>query len=204
MPLPQWSDMSIGIAILAAGASTRMGQSKQLLKIGDAPLLAHVTREAMGASGNVVVVLGANAAEHESILRSLAVHVTYNADWQKGMGSSIKAGVRHLLSLSPHLDGILIMVCDQPKVTSAHLNTLIKKFREMHGAIVTSRYEAMQGVPAIFSNEHFHDLLGLDDQNGAKVVMARYPEEVVSIDFPDGADDLDTPTDYARFLKERK
>jgi molybdenum cofactor cytidylyltransferase len=196
--------MSIGIVLLAAGASKRMGQSKQLLKIGSVPMLVHATQQALASSPHVVVVLGANAEEHVSILKPLSVHTTTNPTWQKGMGSSIKVGVRDLLTLSPHLDGILLMVCDQPKVTSAYLNILIKTFDDTHGSIVTSQYGGTQGVPAIFSNMHFHDLLGIDNERGAKHLIMRYGDEVVPIDFPAGIDDLDTPEDYERFLRGEK
>jgi molybdenum cofactor cytidylyltransferase len=196
--------MSVGIILLAAGASTRMGQSKQLLNVGGVPLLIHATAQAMASSNNVMVVLGANATQHESILKPLSPHVAINTSWQKGLGSSIKTGVRGLLSISPHLDGIMIMVCDQPRVTSDYLNILIKTFLDAHGSIVASQYGGTQGVPAIFSNIHFHDLLGLEDECGAKAVIMRYANEVVSIDFPEGKNDLDTPEDYDKFLNTQK
>lgn len=190
--------------MLAAGASTRMGQSKQLLKIGDTPLLAYTTQQALATSPNVLVVLGANAEEHEKVLKPLGVRSSVHSSWQKGIGSSIKTGVRDMLAWCPHLDGILIMVCDQPHVTSDHLRVLIKTFNENHGSIVASQYMGTKGVPAIFSNEHFYDLLGLDDNSGAKVVITRYPNEVITIDFPEGAEDLDTPEDYDRFITSQQ
>ncbi|RAV99352.1 nucleotidyltransferase family protein [Pseudochryseolinea flava] len=196
--------MSIGIIILAAGTSSRMGQSKQLLKIGNVSLLKHATQQALGASSHVTVVLGANANEHEVELRATPIQIAVNTQWQKGIGSSIKTGIKSILSVSPHIDGVLIMLCDQPKVTTAYLNTMIKTFGDSHGAIVVSRYEGTLGVPAIFSNEHFHDLLGLEDASGAKSVIMRYPNDVSAIDSPEAATDLDTPEDYSQFIATLK
>lgn len=196
--------MTTGIVLLAAGASTRMGQSKQLLPIGGIPLLHHATLQALGASSHLMVVLGSNASAHESILKPMHVPTIINTNWETGMGSSIKTGVRELLSLSPHLDNIVLMVCDQPSVTSSYLNLLISSFHTTHATIVSSRYQGTLGVPAIFSNIHFHDLLGLEDNSGAKSIILKYAEEVVALDFPGGAEDLDTPEDYDRFIKSRK
>lgn len=196
--------MTTGIVLLAAGASIRMGQPKQLLPIGNDPLLHYAARQALGASSHLMVVLGSNAEQHETILKPTSVPTTINTSWQTGMGSSIKTGVRELLSLSPHLDNIILMVCDQPGVTTAYLNLLINTLHSTHATIVSSRYQNTVGVPAIFSNIHFHDLLGLGDSNGAKSIIMKYTEEVVALDFPEGAEDLDTPEDYARFIKSRK
>ena len=89
--------MDISIILLAAGASSRMGQSKQLLLIEGEPLLLRSVKIALsGKPHHVVVVLGAGEHEHSNIIKHLPVEIVINTHWKNGMGSSIKAGLAHL------------------------------------------------------------------------------------------------------------
>ena len=86
---------SYGLVLLAAGASSRMGQPKQLLPIHGKPLLRHVAEIALSAPVSpVVIVLGANAAQIKPTLDGLALHVIVNAAWRDGMASSLRAGIQ--------------------------------------------------------------------------------------------------------------
>ena len=94
----------------------------------------------------------------------------------------------------------MIVVCDQPLITSTHLKNLIRKYRSTKNAIVASAYANTIGVPALFDQSLFQQLLAGEDAQGAKKILMDHAESVLSIDFPDGAVDLDTPEDYREFL----
>lgn len=193
--------MKIGIILLAAGSSSRMGQSKQLLEIGGEQLLLKSTQVALQSiAEKVIVVLGANESAHRKVIEQLPCEIIVNEDWQLGMGSSLKKGLAELLLIAPKLEAVLVMVCDQPLLTSEHLNQIIKKFKLAKSQIVASYYSGSAGVPALFDKSLFEKLLNVEDQAGAKKIILQYKEVVQTIDFAQGAIDLDTLDDYQTFI----
>ncbi len=194
--------MNIGIILLAAGSSSRMGRSKQLLEIDGEQLLLRSTKVALlAAAEKVLVVLGANELAHRKIIQHLPVEIIGNENWQKGMGSSLKKGLNELLLTTPELDAALVMVCDQPLLTTQHLNQIIKKFELTKSPIVASFYSGTAGVPALFAKSIFEKLLNVQDKEGAKKIIQLHKELVKTVDFPQGSIDLDTPEDYSTFIK---
>lgn len=182
--------MSASIIILAAGSSSRMGQSKQLLPWGNETLLTHAIKTAMGSRArHVYVVLGSNEDQHRGAIEKLPVVIVNNPSWEKGMGSSIKAG----LKATRNSDAVLIMVCDMPFVTSQHLNELI----EAKGPIVASKYLDTIGVPALFRKEIFDELMTIDDSEGARKIISNHKSEIIPLE---SGIDLDTPEDYFKVL----
>jgi len=194
----------LAILLLAAGSSSRMGRSKQLLPIQGEPLLLRTTKAALQSqANNTVVVLGANAEKHEAVIKHLPVTIIVNEEWEKGMGSSLKAGLNHLVENNPGLRAVMILVCDQPLLTTQHLNRLINTYKETQQVIVASFYSDSSGVPALFDRSLFSDLLLLDNSHGAKKIIVENRELVYAIDFPEGATDLDTWEEYLRFKNDK-
>lgn len=193
---------NIGVIILAAGASSRMGIPKQTLKIRDKTLLAISIEAALKSiARHTVVVLGANGNQSRHITSNYPVEAITNPEWETGMGSSIKAGLRYLLEVHPDPDAALFIVCDQPLITSTHINRLITKFQHSQKQIIASRYADTLGVPAVFRKTLFKDILEIENEHGAKQIINRNLAETDSEDFPQGAQDLDTPEDYERFMQ---
>ncbi|ALJ00528.1 nucleotidyltransferase family protein [Rufibacter tibetensis] len=186
-----------GIIILAAGASTRLGQAKQQLLFRGQTLLQLSVQAAMGSGGApILLVLGANT---ETIaLQGLPpeVQVVHNPQWVEGMASSIRVGVEELVKVSPKATGALFMLCDQPFVTSSVLNQLIQEKEKTKKGIVACSYQDTLGAPVLFDKSFFPYLLLLQGQEGAKKLLAHFPSDTASVPFPKGAIDIDTPADY--------
>jgi molybdenum cofactor cytidylyltransferase len=192
---------AIAIILLAAGASSRMGQSKQQLLIEGKPLLVHSAEIAIRSdAAKVIVVLGSQEEAHQKILSHVAVDIIFNSRWQTGMGSSLKTGLSKAISNNPETEAILVMVCDQPLLTVEHINSLIQKYRKTNAILVASAYANTLGVPALFSRELFKEILNLSDEQGAKKIIQKYAVETV--DFPEGSIDLDSTEDYKTFLQQ--
>lgn len=189
------SNRESAILILAAGSSSRLGMSKQLLQYQGQSLLQRTTSLACATCQQVVVVLGSNFDNHAKEITSSAAYVVNNQDWQKGMGCSLKVGVKEILSRWPTAKAILVLVCDQPRLTQQHLELLIECGANVPQPIVCSSYGTTLGVPALFKKEMFPKLLEIDDHEGAKKMINRFPELVVSINFNGGEIDIDTPED---------
>ncbi len=194
--------MDVGIVILAAGPSSRMNQSKQMLEVKGEPLLLKSIRIALQSKPKkVVVVLGANETAHRKLIDQLPVEPVSNPEWKKGMGSSLKKGLHHLLQIFPLMQSVIVMVCDQPLLTTAHLNRLIENSESTKKSIVASYYSNTTGVPALFKKELFDQLLSIDDREGAKSIIQKNNLAVKPVEFPGGEIDLDTQSDYDIFLK---
>ena len=189
----------VAIAILAAGASSRMGQPKQLLSFRGKSLLRRSVDTALQTDcGPVVVVLGSNAERITPELDGLPVTVVLNAEWDHGPGTSVRAAVKHLESDSS-VTGVVFLLCDQPFVDVHHMRKLIAASEATRLPMVASGYGGTCGVPALFDRSCFKLLRTLNLSVGAKQVLNRNFDAVALVPFPNGEVDLDTPADYARY-----
>jgi molybdenum cofactor cytidylyltransferase len=188
----------IGVMILAAGQSSRLGQPKQLLEFRGRALLRHVIEVAIAADcGEIVVVLGAAIAACQSQI-PLDIPTVENPNWQTGMAGSIGVGLNFLLLQHPNLQAVLITVCDQPFISAALFNQLITHYQTHSSCIVASQYGDVVGVPALFDRNLFPDLLNLSGDMGARKIIQRHQEKCQIVAFPQGEIDVDTMADYVQ------
>lgn len=188
----------IGIVILAAGASARMGEPKQELIYKGETLLQHAINAALATDCQpVIVVLGANTGLHMPEKGNKSISTIYNPDWQEGLSSSIRKGLSALLASAPQVEGVILMVCDQPFVEASLLNSLIHTKKSSGMGIVACQYKDTLGTPVLFSKAYFDELLYLRGKEGAKKLLFRHNEDVADIPFALGAIDIDTPEEYA-------
>lgn len=191
-----------GIIILAAGASSRLGQPKQLLPYVDNTLLHHSIQVAIDSMADtVIVVLGAHAEQIEKEIDSHLTSIVVNHNWQEGMASSIKCGINALIETIPQTESAILMLCDQPHVTTTLLNNLITTHHKTGKAIVASSYNNTAGAPALFHKSIFPELLQLNGDVGARAIIKQRSNDVEVIEFPKGNIDIDTWTDFDNFQK---
>lgn len=187
--------MPVSAIILAAGESRRLGHPKQFIEFEGETLLNRTLRLAREAGVHpVIVVLG---AYFEEIQRSLPpqTQIVQNPEWQTGMASSIRVGVASLDADSP---GVLILTCDQPRLTASHLRALLAAFSSEPPVIAASHYGGKRGTPAVFPRSLFPALLALQGDQGARAILAQPPCALVEIDFPGGELDIDLPADLGQ------
>ena len=191
--------MSIAALILAAGGSRRLGRPKQLLLHEGETLLNRAIRIATEAgAAPVLAVLGADFEAIRSSIASPSAIPVRNDRWRQGMGASLAEGMRTLALCSPLTRAVLLMGCDQPRLTAEHLRALMDAFagRGSH-AIIASAYAGIRGVPAVFPSETFPDLLALRGDKGARSVIEKAKFPVISVQFEGGEVDIDAPEDLA-------
>ena len=185
----------IAILILAAGASTRMGSPKQLLKWGESTLLNHRIEQAIKSKAdNVFVVLGANYHKIKKTINQKSVHILKNDEWEMGMGNSVAFGVKQILTLD--FNAVLIMLVDQPLVNKSYLNDLMEACVLTNKPIVATSYPKGVGVPAIFTNVYFNQLAAITGEKGAKELIKQHLENVTTITPKTPIDDIDTKEAY--------
>ncbi len=195
---------AIGAIVLAAGSSSRLGRPKQLLPYEGESLIRRTIRAALGASCSpVVVVVGYGRERIEEELAGLEVLIGEHPHWHQGIGSSLRAGLRQMLEHSPDIDAVLTLVSDQPFVTSSLLSKLINARKETGLPVAACEYAETLGVPALFDSTVFHVLAGLGDQQGARTILKTLSKFVAHVPFPEGAIDIDTPADAARWIGEK-
>jgi len=179
--------------VLAAGASQRLGQPKQLCEWRGKSFVGNAVAACVEVcDGGVTVVTGATASEVEAGLTNHPVTVVRNPEWESGMAGSLRCGVTTLGQVA----GALIMVCDQPLVSGADLARLAEQWRNRPGRMAASRYGQTLGVPAIFPAAMFPALLDLQGDEGARKLLRGDPD-IGIVDIPSAATDIDTPADWA-------
>lgn len=184
----------VALVLLAAGASNRFGRPKQLIQFKGHSLLRHLAEVALASNAaSVHIVLGAYAEFLKHQLHGIKVRTVVNPDWNFGISSSVRTGVK---DLSRSVKSALIVLCDQPYVTSQLLNRMMETFEETKKLIVACEYENSLGVPALFDRKLFGELENLSGDRGAKQVIMRHRNEVATIPFPEGSIDIDTPQDF--------
>ncbi|MBS7564272.1 nucleotidyltransferase family protein [Mucilaginibacter sp. Bleaf8] len=192
------------IIILAAGSSSRMGQPKQQLVYEGSTLLANAVKAAAHSKANqVIVVLGANAEQIQNDIAVEPVQQVLNKDWQQGMASSIHSGIKALQIEGAQVKSAILMLCDQPFVSTDLLSRMITAQVD-EKSIIACAYQGTLGAPVLFGNAYFDDLLVLKGQEGAKKLLMKYHQQVTVIPFPEGSIDIDTPEDYRKLQEDDK
>ena len=188
----------ISAIVLAAGNSSRLnGESKQLLEFQGKTLLRRAVETAVAARfHSTVVVLGANAEILRKEIEDLPVEIVVNENWATGMSSSIKIGLSELIK--EYLDAVLIMLCDQPLLTTKILFDLCDVFARTQKPLAACEYQNTAGVPALFSNKVFIELMDLQESEGAKKILKKYEGKIALVDAPEAALDIDTLEDYEK------
>jgi molybdenum cofactor cytidylyltransferase len=196
----------ISAIVLAAGESRRMGQIKQLLDWGGKPLLGHVLDSLRSSPvDEIILVLGYEA---ERILERVAtpqVRVVLNPHYQSGMLSSLKQGLKEI---HPHAEGFLIVLADQPEIPPGMIRRLIDEFRSFRPAksIVVPAYRGRRGHPALFGVKYRAEILQMSGETGAREILARHPDEVLTVEMGQESViiDVDTEEDYVEYRKRSR
>lgn len=188
----------VGLTILAAGSSTRMGHPKQLMPYLGRSLVRHAVETAISSiCWPITLVIGAYAEQIRREIEHLPVNVIYNADWHQGMSTSIHASVATMVDICPELDAVIISLADMPLINAEHFNQLVRIYvQNAAPLIVASSYELVVGVPVLFDCSLFTELKQLKGDNGAKVILHRYHDEIIYLPVSQPALDVDTPSDY--------
>jgi len=188
----------LSIIILAAGASSRLGQAKQLVNLNGQSLLERQCNLALSLTENTYCVLGGDANKHKQVIGGKPINVVVNDYWQQGMATSIAAGVKALPS---HIDAVMIILVDQWQLTPEHIERVAKLWLQSPEMIIATSHNASNakkiGPPVIFPKRVFSQLIELKGDSGAKSILAKYREWLNIIEIPEAFVDLDTPEQLA-------
>jgi molybdenum cofactor cytidylyltransferase len=193
------NSLKIGGILLAAGGSSRMRTPKQFVEFEGKTLLRRAA-EAMSASicDPVIAVLGDEDSRAENELSDLRFELRFNHEWKSGMSSSIKLGLRELVSLEPDIDAVLITLCDQVFVDTQAIHRLTDRYLHSQSRMVAAMYGNVIGVPAIFPRDKFEQLMTLVGDKGARELLRDPDAAVETVEIEEAAADIDTFDDLNR------
>jgi len=189
--------------VLAAGLSQRMGQPKQLLKLGSQTLLSQVMLNAIRSKLDQVIVVVSPQIEQQAtqILESpdKKLLIVVNTDPGRGISSSIKLGLEEV---SEGARGVMVLLGDQPLVSTEVIDKLIDTFDLHPKKIIVPTYNGKDGNPVIFPAESIGDLRTISGDKGAKNIIHNHLDMVIKVEVGDlgSMEDIDTPEDYKNIL----
>ena len=195
----------ISAVVLAAGASTRMGQAKAALPLGHTgeTVVSRVVRTLLEAGApEVMVVAGAHI---DAVRPAMPPHeprarIVEHTGWERGQLSSLVAGLDAIDT--PLVEAALVTLVDVPLVRASTVAAVIETWRRTRAPIVRPANGDRHGHPVIFDRSVFADLRAADPNTGAKAVFTIHRDHIVNVEVSDAGafEDIDTPADYSRLL----
>lgn len=198
-----YSIQQLGILIVAAGQSKRLGIPKQLLNFEGKTLINRlIDTVKLSGSYPITLVLGSAANKITEQLTDSSINIVLNDQWEEGMASSIRIGLSSIMYRMPAIDGIMMFVCDQPFISVETIQSLIKLQQDTGLPMASCYYAGILGTPALFHQSIFSKLLALEGDIGAKKIIKENASEVAKLHFDAGIIDVDTMDDYIKLTKE--
>ncbi len=195
------SNSRVGAIILAAGGSTRMGEGKQLLHLGESTVLGQTIANVRAAGvDDVILVLGSSAEIIRQQLPVSAIEglkVVVNHAYSEGMASSLREG---LSALDVRIDGALIVLADQPFIRPATLDRIVDGYRHSDAQIAIPVYRGIRGNPVLLGRAVFPEIMALHGDIGCRAIFGGHLEEIVKVAVEDVGIllDIDNGDDYER------
>lgn len=183
------------LVLLAAGASRRLGEPKQLLRIDGETLVHRAARLGLAtAPAQALLVLGAQAEAIHDATGGLDLQRVDCPDWEEGLGASLRTG---LAAVSTSCEGALVLLCDQPALDAAHLQALVAAWQRQPARATASAYAGVLGVPALLPSAWFGALSRNAGDRGARDLLRERADDVLAIPAPALSVDIDSPQDLS-------
>lgn len=191
----------IAAIVLAAGESRRMGRQKLLLPYGGRTVIEHIVEQVLASEvSQTIVVTGHDAEAVKAVLANKPLTVVENPRYRKGMLTSVRRGLQEV---EPEAEAFMVVLGDQPSVSSPLINVLIRGFQDSERGIVVPFYQDDTGHPIVISTRYRDEIMTQFDDTGLRGLIYGYPERVhrLPVNVPEVLRDMDTPEDYQRELE---
>jgi molybdenum cofactor cytidylyltransferase len=173
----------VGAVILAAGMSSRMGEAKQLLRLGESTLLGLVLENVRSSRvQDMVLVLGHEAEKIKEQVSTNNVTVVINGYYQQGMGTSLRTG---LAALPPGVDAAFVVLADQPFIRPKTLDLLMDQYMRSSAQIVIPTYKGFRGNPVLLDRSVFSEVMALTGDIGCRAIFGNHLEGIVKFPVED-------------------
>ncbi|HEY4342855.1 MAG TPA: molybdopterin-binding/glycosyltransferase family 2 protein [Parvibaculum sp.] len=191
---------SIAALILAAGKSSRMGETNKLTaEVDGAAMVARVADAALKSGAKpVIVVTGHQDNAVRAALQGRDVQFVHNPDYADGLSTSLRVGAN---ALPAGLDAAVVCLGDMPDITAAHIGRLAAAFDAEEGrTICVPTFAGKRGNPVLWGAAYFDKLQRVKGDTGAKHLIGEHADAVCEVPMPDDASlrDIDTPEELAK------
>lgn len=189
----------ISAIVLAAGEARRMGANKLLLPWGERSVLREVLHQlARSRVDEVILVVGHEADRVRGHAAGEGIKIVHNPEYREGMAASIRHG---LLAVDREAEAFLVVLGDQPGISSPVIDALIDAFHKNYPAkkIIAPAHRGVRGNPVLFAASFRSQALGIHGDSGLRRILADHPRELLTVEVASEAvlRDLDTPEQYA-------
>ena len=187
----------IGAVILAAGMSTRMGESKLSLMLDGKPIVEHVINKVeVSEVDEIVVVFSKYSKAVKAIAQKHGLRTLENHKTEQGLSTSVKCGLSQLLGT----EAVMFLLGDQPFIETKDINLLIEHYKSNRGKIVVPINYNGRGNPVIFPEKYYNEILTLEGDKGARLLLEKYADEVIFVEIEESKIqfDIDTSDDFEK------
>lgn len=188
--------------VLAAGESQRMGQPKLLLPFGRGTVIETIFRQIKASKlEHALVVVSPQDKIITELARNFSLSVAINPHPEKGMLSSIICGLDHLPS---ETEAVIIILGDQPAISSSVINLLIVSYRVKMKGIIVPVYQGKRGHPVLIDLKYRQEISQLNPEIGLRALLRQNAADVLEIPVTEVGVvlDIDTPEDYLRLVRQ--
>jgi CTP:molybdopterin cytidylyltransferase MocA len=161
--------------LLAAGGARRFKSQKLVAPYRGHPLVRHGASALRAGTDELIVVVGHDGQAVRQALADLDVRFVANAEWELGLSTSIRCGVG---AVRDECDAVVIGVGDQPGLDADDVRRVIDRWHESGRPIVSASYRGQRGHPVLFARSVFPELLRLEGDAGARLLIERSAERV--------------------------
>ena len=186
--------------VLAAGLSRRMGVQKLLLPFGGKTVIAHIVDQLLASTVDEVHVIVGHQAENISAeLSGRAIFIVNNPNYKSGMLSSVRCG---LANLPEKCRAVLVVLGDQPSVTTELIDQMIRTFATTEKSILVPLYKGKRGHPILFSSHYRDEILTHYGDVGLRGLLHNHSDDIYELTVSNASVlcDMDYPEDYQREL----
>lgn len=189
--------------VLAAGESKRMGKPKLLLPFGEKTIIETVIDNLIQSKvEKIIVVLGSDWDKIKEKIKSLPLQIIVNPHFTRGMLSSVQLGFR---TLPQNTQAVLVVLGDQPAISSAIINEIIDAFKRTRKGIVLPVYKNNRGHPVLIDMKYRNEVENLSPDIDLRGLVYNHPEDILEVEVgtPSVLRDIDDIEDYRRGLKNK-
>lgn len=188
--------------VLAAGESRRMGTHKVLLPFGEKTVIAHIVDELLASTvDGTWVVVGYQGNRVAEELSGRSVSLVTNPNYEAGMLSSVRCGLR---ALPRECEAVLVVLSDQPAIMRELINDMVRAFGSTDRGILIPVHHGKRGHPLLFSFRYRDEILSRYDDVGLCGLLRAHPDDVVELNVasPSILSDMDYPENYRQQLAQ--